>query len=237
VESRDGRTLSEPQPPAIGQQRSGWLPRTARGRFAAAGAVAAVGGVLLGLALHIAGPRSSSSPPLTLPSFHGEGDWAAGQRSAPPFALRDQQGRAVSLAAQRGHPVLIALLGTGGRDRSGAEAIALGEALALVAPSERPFLDVISVDPTADSAAHVRRATARWQLPQPFHWLTAPATALARALHEYDVAQAPDAPGSGSAGTPVYLVDRAGFERAGYLYPFFPTVLARDLERLYREAR
>jgi cytochrome oxidase Cu insertion factor (SCO1/SenC/PrrC family) len=232
------------------QHRSGWLPRTARGRFAAAGAVAAVAGVLLGVALHIAGPPSSSSPPLTpprfqgqsgppltLPSFHGQGDWAAGQRSAPPFALRDQHGRAVSLVAQRGHPVLIALLGTGRRDRAGAEAIALGQAVALVAPRERPVLDIISVDPAADSAAHIRSAAKRWRLPQPFHWLTAPATVLARALREYDVAQATDAQQGGPAGTPVYLVDRAGFERAGYLYPFFPTVLAHDLERLYREAR
>ncbi len=194
-------------------------------------------GVLLGVALHIAGPHSSSAPPLTLPTFHGQGDWAAGQRRAPPFALRDQQGRVVSLARQRGHPVLIALLGTAARDRSRSEAIALAQAVALAAPTERPILDIISVDPAADSAADVQRAAARWQLPQPFHWLSAPATELARVLREYDVAQAADAQVHSPAGTPVYLVDRAGFERAGYLYPFFPTVLAHDLERLYREPR
>jgi cytochrome oxidase Cu insertion factor (SCO1/SenC/PrrC family) len=204
-----------------------------RGRFAAAGVLAAVTGVLLGVALHLAGPQPS--PPLTLPAFHGQGDWAAGQRAAPPFALRDQHGRVIALARQRGHPVLIALLGAERRDRSRAEAVALAQAVALVPAAERPILDILSVDPVADSATRVRRAAARWQLSQPFHWLTAPAMALARALREYGVAQASVA--HGPSDTPVYLVDRAGFERAGYLYPFFPTVLAHDLERLYSEPR
>ena len=214
------------------------LPATARGRFGAAISVAAVAGVLLGIALHVEGPRSS--PSFALPLFHGQADWAPGQRRAPAFALRDQDGQAVSLASQRGDPLLIAFLDTAGDRRSGAIAVSLAEAEALLPRSGRPILDIISLNPAADSPARIRAAAARWHLKVPYHWLTGASATITRLEREYDVGRDAPAPGSTGTGapptgTPLYLVDRSGFERAGYLYPFFPTVLARDLERLYSE--
>jgi hypothetical protein len=132
------------------------LPATARGRFGAAISVAAVAGVLLGIALHVEGPRSS--PSFALPLFHGQADWAPGQRRAPAFALRDQDGQAVSLASQRGDPLLIAFLDTAGDRRSGAIAVSLAEAEALLPRSGRPILDIISLNPAADSPARIRGA-------------------------------------------------------------------------------
>jgi hypothetical protein len=36
-------------------------------------------------------------------------------------------------------------------------------------------------------------------------------------------------------GLALYLIDRRGFERTGYLFPFLPNFLALDLETLARE--
>src|SRR6266404_5223027 len=62
-----------------------------------AGAVAG----LLALRSSSQASPSSSAPAAT---------WAAGARPAPAFSLRDQNGRAVSLAAYRGKPLLVTFI-------------------------------------------------------------------------------------------------------------------------------
>jgi hypothetical protein len=193
-------------------------------------ALAAIAGALLGSALHFAEPRPS--PLLTLPLFHGQGEWGPHSRPAPTFTLLDQRNASVSLASQHGLPVLIALLDARKGARSGAEGEALSQALTLVPRALRPVIDIISLDPAFDTPQGIRAATRRWHLQGTYHWLSAPATMLARARREYGLQERAPV----RADAPVYLVDREGFERAGYLYPFFPTVLARDLERLYRQS-
>ena len=82
----------------------------------------------------------------------------------------------------------------------------------------------------------MRAAVGRWGLKVPYEWLTGTPDEITQLEHEYGVAGEPKGASTRAAlSTPVYLIDRSGFERAGYLYPFFPTVLAGDLERLYRE--
>jgi cytochrome oxidase Cu insertion factor (SCO1/SenC/PrrC family) len=71
-------------------------------------ALAAAGGIALGLIIHaVAG---SARGGLELPAMHGQASWEAGERRAPPFSLRDQDGIPVSLAVQRGRPVLLTFL-------------------------------------------------------------------------------------------------------------------------------
>jgi peroxiredoxin len=193
-----------------------------------------VAGALIGDAWHLSQPAKPK--PLTLPAFHGQGDWAPGRRRAPGFTLHNQNGVRVSLAGQRGGPVLVAFLAAAPGARSGPEATSLAQAEALTASSRRPTVDVISLDQGGDTTAAVHAAVGRWGLKAPYEWLTGSAGEIAQLEHEYGVASEPKGAATPAAlSTPVYLIDRAGFERAGYLYPFFPTVLAGDLERLYRE--
>jgi cytochrome oxidase Cu insertion factor (SCO1/SenC/PrrC family) len=66
-------------------------------------ALAAAGGSSLALVARVAfGETQRASP--ALPAFHGQASWAAGQRAAPPFRLRDHSGAPISLAALRGPP-------------------------------------------------------------------------------------------------------------------------------------
>jgi hypothetical protein len=96
-------------------------------------------------------------------------------------------------------------------------------------------LDVINLDPGGDTLVGIRAAAARLHLRGPYHWLVGPSAAIKRVLHDYGVDQSASVTATHQAGAPLYLIDRAGFESAGYLYPFFPTVLAVNLKRLYRE--
>jgi cytochrome oxidase Cu insertion factor (SCO1/SenC/PrrC family) len=191
-----------------------------------------VAGAVIGDAWHLS--QASTSKPLTLPTFHGQGDWAPGQRRAPGFTLRDQAGASVSLAGQRGKPVLVTFLTAARGGGSGPEAASLAQAQELTAGSRRPTVDIIGLDTAADTPTVVRAAIGRWHLKGRYEWLTGTPGEITQLEREYGVGSAPQSANTGAPlSTPLYLVDRAGFERAGYLYPFFPTVLAADLERLY----
>jgi hypothetical protein len=209
-------------------------PRLAevRRRFGLAIAIAAVAGAAVGDVLHLS--QASTPKPLALPAFHGQGDWAPGRRRAPGFTLRDQAGASVSLTGQRGKPVLVTFLTAAQGGGSGPEAVALAQAEVLAAASRRPTVDIIGLDEGPHGPAAVRAAIGRWRLKGRYEWLTGARGEITQLEREYGVGSAPEGTKAGAPlSTPLYLVDRAGFERAGYLYPFFPTVLAADLERLY----
>lgn len=233
--SRPGRTLSSAEP-SPGSSPPGGAFAGARRRFGLAVAIAITVGSLVGDALHLADAHSLESRPpahLTLPMFHGQGQWGPGQRPAPRFVLRDQAGATISLSGQLGSPVLIAFLDTRREAGSGPQARSLAEALAILPRAKRPEIDVVGLDPGSDTHAAVGAAAHRWQLREPYHWLSGSPVEIARICHEYGV---PASVASDGSRSPVYLVDRSGFERAGFLYPFFPTVLAGDLETLSRRA-
>ena len=74
-----------------------------------AGAIAAVAMTVVlavGFVAHRS-PASGGGPPVRL---HGDAVWAAGARPAPPMRLRDQHGRAVSLAELRGRVLLVTFM-------------------------------------------------------------------------------------------------------------------------------
>ena len=192
--------------------------------------LAGAAGVLLGAALHLVFQGAPAPAEPVLPTFHGQAQWAARERPAPSFVLRDQAGRLLSVPG-RGRPVVLVFLSTRGGGSSAPEGVALGQTLALLAPAERPVVDVVSVDPAVDTPARERAAAAGWGLSGggPYHWLSGPIGPLGQAWRDYAVT----AVGSDRLSDPrVYLIDRRGYERAGYLYPFYPTVLAHDLRTL-----
>jgi hypothetical protein len=129
--------------------------------------------------------------------------------------------------------VLIAFLDARPRAGSGPEARSLVQALSILPRSRRPVVDIVGLDPGREANTAIVAAAHRWRLTEPYHWLSGSPAALSRICHEYGVSTSAASEGNRS---PIYLVDRSSFERAGFLYPFFPTVLARDLETLSRRA-
>jgi cytochrome oxidase Cu insertion factor (SCO1/SenC/PrrC family) len=195
-------------------------------------ACAAIAGIVAGVAI---GSLRRTHPTRTaLPAFHGQASWRAGARPAPPFALRDQTGTLVSLHALRGRPVLLTFLDSQCTSECPIAGRELGSILRRLPASRRPALVVISVDPRGDTPAAVRHALAKWKLDGPWtvHWLNAPTRAtLARVWKSFDVVVQP-ATNDIMHSLALYLIDRNGDERTGYLFPFLQSFVQHDIVRL-----
>jgi cytochrome oxidase Cu insertion factor (SCO1/SenC/PrrC family) len=105
-----------------------------------------------------------------------------------------------------------------------------------MAPAERPVPLIVGVNPGGDTRASIRRATREWGLagPHRWHWLRGAKQELARVWRNYGVTVRPGA-GDVAHTLAVYLIDRRGFERTGYLFPFLPNFVELDLRKLAAE--
>jgi len=168
----------------------------------------------------------------------GQATWPAGAKAAPMIrALRDQSGRPFSLASLRGHTVAIVFFDSRCHQECPLEGRALATAEHAIPRADRPVLVAVSVDPR-DTPASARHAVRSWGLAglAPWHWLMGTRAELARAWRPYHIYVAPRPVNGDIAHTEaVYLVDRRGFERASYLFPFATRFVSHDLRALARE--
>jgi len=198
-------------------------------------AAAAIVGIGVGVVMHgvfAGGPARAGAP--ALPELHGQATWGAGKVPAPLFGLRDQHGRRVALADLRGHPVVIAFMDSLCRGACPLEARELAVAIRSLPAAARPRLLVVSVD-LADTPATVARAARRWRLPRGFEWLLGSRAELAPVWRAYRIEVHPLPNGDVAHSDAFYVIDRNGDERAGFLTPFLPGLLARDLRVLAGE--
>lgn len=218
-------------------------PHPGRSRaIAAAMAAAVLLGIGAGVAVHkLSAPSGSVAHVVTAaPAFRGEATWPAGTRAAPAITtLADQSGRVFSLASLRGRTVAMEFFDSYCHQecpRLAGRALAAAER-ALPA-SERPVLVVVSVNPL-DTPASSRAAVRAWGLASlaPWHWLRGTHAALARAWSAYHIYVAPPMKGDISHTEALYLIDRRGYERSGYLYPYAPRFVTHDLGALAAESR
>jgi cytochrome oxidase Cu insertion factor (SCO1/SenC/PrrC family) len=195
-------------------------------------------GAGLGVAVHLLGSSGASpSAAATLPAFHGQAAWEPGRRPAPSFTLRDQRGVPVSLSALRGRPVLLTFLDSRCTQECPIQGRQLASVLRRLPAAERPTLVVVSVDPSGDTPASVGRATAKWGLAGPWrwYWLNGRRTTLEAVWHLYGITVDPSS-GDIVHSLVLYLIDRDGYERTAYLYPFLPAFVQGDLARLGKPA-
>jgi protein SCO1/2 len=199
--------------------------------FVLAVASAAVVGVAAGLLLHNAfsSPRALARP--ALPALYGEATWQSGEVPAPLFRLRDQNGRMVRLADLRGRPVVLAFMDSLCTSECPIEAAQFAAALKPLSAPEQPRLVVVSVD-LADSPKSIAKAARKWHLPAGFEWLLGTHAQLAPVWRSYGIAVRPTKSGDVEHSDAFYVIDQHGDERAGFLSPFIPGLLTRDLRRL-----
>jgi len=200
--------------------------------IASALAVGVVAGVVI-LLLQSGGDSDSAD---SAAGLHGQATWKPGERPAPDFRLQDQSGRPVSLGSLQGRSVMLVFFSSQCRLACARKARTLRIALALLPPSARPALVIVSLDPAHDTPESTRAAVARWGLAPvtDWHWLLGSREHLAPVWKAYRV-DGGHTEGRVTGTTPVYLIDRSGFERAGLLYPFPPGWPAGDLRLLSRE--
>lgn len=189
-------------------------------------------GIGAGTGLHFAlrSHSADAAAPLALPKLHGQAVWPAGRRRAPAFSLRDQDGLRVSLAGLRGRPVVIAFMDPLCKQECPIEGRGLALAERQVARAQRPTLLIVSVNPLA-RGRDARAAARKWGISGDWHWLLGTHAQLAPVWRAYDITVLPTT-NDIVHSTAVYLVDRRGFERAGFLAPFLPQFVADDLRTL-----
>jgi protein SCO1/2 len=194
--------------------------------------------VLAGIGLAFAGSRvaQGTEEGLAVVHTHGQANWSRAERRAPSFELRNQDGRSVSLADLRRRPVLLTFLDSECREQCPVEGRQLGIMLRQMEAPVRPTLAVVSVNPAGDTPASIRHAMSAWGLAGPWRWqwLRGSRTKLAKVWADYGITVQPTSSDI-THGMTLYLIDRRGFERAGYLFPFLPNFVALDLEGLAKE--
>jgi len=204
---------------------------TLRTAFVLAVASAAFVGVAVGVLLHNEFGSSRALARPTLPALYGEATWRSGEVPAPPVRLRDQHGRVVHLTALRGRAVVLAFMDSLCTSECPIEAAQFAAALRPLSGSEKPQLVVVSVD-LADTPATVAKAARKWHLPAGFEWLLGTHSQLAAVWRAYGIEVRPTKSGDVEHSDAFYVIDRNGDERAGFLSPFIPGLLTRDLRRL-----
>jgi cytochrome oxidase Cu insertion factor (SCO1/SenC/PrrC family) len=207
-----------------------------RGRFVALLlGLAVLGGIGAGAIAHTVA-RGTTDAALALPSLHGQASWTAGERPAPPFALRDQTGAFVSLRGLRSRAVLLTFFDSQCEEQCPIMGRQLAVMLRRMPAADRPTLVLVSVNPAGDTPASIRRAMREWRLAGPWrwHWLRGTKKELASVWRDYGITVEPTT-NDITHGLALYLIDRKGFERTGYLFPFLPNFVTLDLQTLARE--
>jgi len=202
--------------------------------YAVSVAAAAIVGIAIGVAFHARLTGSAVAENVAGPSLHGQATWGAGRRAAPAFALRDQRGRRVTLASLRGRTIALTFLDSLCKQACPIEGRMLASAIGQ-AGAARPQLVVVSVDPGGDTPGSVERAVRKWKLPAGTVWLLGSHAQLKPVWDAYQITVEPVS-GDVVHSTAVYLVDKRGYERAGFLMPFVPGLVADDLRVLGAEA-
>ena len=180
----------------------------------------------------VAGGPAARAP--ALPETHGQATWEPGEQAAHRSGSATD-GTVVSLAELRAVPSAD-VLDSRCEQQCPLIGSQLGTVLREMAPADRPTLVVVSVDPPGDSQASIRHAMAAWRLAGPWrwHWLRGTRRELAPVWEAYGITVEPTT-NDVTHGLSLYLIDRQGFQRAGYLFPFLPNFVKLDLEKLARE--
>jgi cytochrome oxidase Cu insertion factor (SCO1/SenC/PrrC family) len=195
----------------------------------------------LAAALYFA-TRSSpaATPPSSAPvSETAAATWAAGTHRAPDFALRDQNGAPVSLAALHGRPVIVAFIDPLCRDYCPIEAQHLNDVVRTMPAGQKPAIVAVSVNVYGNARANLVEDGRKWKLVPQWRWGIGRATALSRVWGAYHIAVL--ATTKTVAGVKVhtighteaaYVIDARGFQRALFVWPYSAAAVVQTLRAL-----
>jgi protein SCO1/2 len=155
---------------------------------------------------------------------------------APNFRLHDQNGRLVSLDAQRGRWVVMTFLYTWCPDVCPVIAGNLNAALrTATAKQARLQVLAVSVDPRRDTPPAARKYVRVHHLLPTFRWLLGSEQDLQPVWQAYNVVVMPGAKKTVSHSTINLLIDPTGHERVVYDSSVKPSDVVSDLKTLENE--
>jgi cytochrome oxidase Cu insertion factor (SCO1/SenC/PrrC family) len=196
--------------------------------------LASVLALLVGLGGTLAVSRLLQHPAVAAPTASAQYLPAVGvqPQPAPDFSLPDQSGRVVSLAALRGHEVLITFMDPKCTAQCPIMGQQLGSVEAQLPVNVRPVLLVLSVAPgrtAADVATFVSHVN--WQ--PGWHWLLGNQAQLQAVWATYHIAVQPTA-GDVAHDETLYVVDPEGRIAVGYNAPLPITDVASAISKSSR---
>jgi protein SCO1/2 len=150
---------------------------------------------------------------------------------SPDFTLHDQDGRPVSVSALRGRVLAITFLDSHCKQLCPLEGDQLGQAQHALGAAAKLSLLVVSVAPATDTPSSERAFAATHQWSGDWHWLTGTPDQLAQVWKAYSIA-VEGTPDNVLHSTVLYLIDKNGFQRAGWAGPIEPALLAHDVRFL-----
>lgn len=222
-------------------------PPARRAALEAASVGAVIAAVCLGILILVTpsskaastgAPQSGSQPGLR---------WTL-HTPAPAFDLPDQSGRRTTVASLRGHTVLLTFLDSRCTNLCPIEGAQLAAVQQRLPAAQRPELVIISVNP-ADTPATVARFVheAGWR--GPWRWLLGSKRTLAPVWRAYHIGVKLSHGQAVQTGNTtirlgasivhtiaLYLIDRTGQERYGYLPPFRPAAVATAVAAVDRSS-
>jgi cytochrome oxidase Cu insertion factor (SCO1/SenC/PrrC family) len=209
-------------------------------RIVAVLSAAMLAGLGLGFVLHLALANDTTltvaAATVSRNGLDGEATWAAGARPAPAITtLRDQSGHRFALSSLRGRTVAVVFFDSHCNQECPLQGRELAAAESALPAAERPVLVAVSVNPL-DTPASAGRAARAWGLAKvaPWHWLMGTHAQLARVWHAYHIFVGRSVDGDIPHTEALFLIDRRGDERSGYLYPFAQRFVTHDLTVLER---
>lgn len=221
-------------PPSIPAPRSG-----APSKLILWGVVLVVG-LVAGVALLVLNSSPRATTDATAPVADAPaGTWAAGKLPAPDFALTDQSGAAVSLAALRGRPVIVAFIDPLCRDFCPLEAKRLNAVARSFPAGAKPAIVAVSVNVRGNARANLLQDVDQWNLVPQWRWGVGTETQLASAWKSYHVGVLVTT--KKIAGVTAYyiahteaayVIDAKGYQRAVFLWPYSADAVTRTLRSL-----
>jgi protein SCO1/2 len=225
--------------------RSG--PPARRVAAEAAALAVVVAGISL-VVLTLISPSSRAAAPPSSPASQPGLRWTLHSTPAPALDLPDQNGGMTSIAALRGHVVLLTFLDSRCTNLCPIEGAQLAQVQRRLPGARRPVLVVVSVNP-ADTHASVARFVREAGWTAPWRWLLGSRKTLAPVWHAYHIGvrlSHGQAVQTGNttirvAGSVVhtialYVIDATGHERYGYLPPFRPASVAAAVTSVSRSS-
>lgn len=173
--------------------------------------------------------RSAHQPSYKLA---GTDVWPAGVQHAPPFALRDQNGRLVTRSLLRGHIWAITFLDSHCREQCPVVASEVAHVQRLLGSNDPLVVVIVSVLPQYDTPARVRAFARKSGLVGDWHWLLGSKRQLAPVWRAYGIWVQTGIQHTAA----LYLVDQRGDVRVADGIPLIPSQLAGSVRALQRKA-
>jgi cytochrome oxidase Cu insertion factor (SCO1/SenC/PrrC family) len=205
-------------------------------------AAAAFAGIGAGAGLALTHDRASTPQPMPAAS-QANVIWPATKRPAPNFALHDQAGAPISLKAARGRVVILTFIDPRCTTLCPLEAKVLDQVAQGFPQIQRPEVMAVSVNPWGNARRYLQEDARKWRLDRSWRWGIGSRAQLARVWQAYAIGVRTVS--RVIAGLTVhqidhteaaYVIDRRGYERALFIYPFAAGDVERTVRRLERGA-